>query len=67
MQFPPPTLVSKPDREYCPTCIVALGTMKADLVCGLDGEPTDRLNTEAANWLVNGQSSMVQFALPNFV
>lgn len=46
---------------YFPTSLVALRTLKAELIVGLSPDDVARLNAEDPAWLVNGRRGIIQF------
>jgi uncharacterized protein with ATP-grasp and redox domains len=48
---------------HFPAPIVALRTMKAELIVGLCAGAAERLRAEDAEWLVNGTHGIIQFAV----
>ncbi|MBR8826657.1 MAG: protein-glutamate O-methyltransferase family protein [Gomphosphaeria aponina SAG 52.96 = DSM 107014] len=48
--------------SYFPTPLVALRTLKSEIVCGLQPSLITRLNTEDTHWLTNGKRGVIQFA-----
>jgi hypothetical protein len=49
-------------RDF-PAPIVALRTMKAEVIVGLRAGEAERLRAEDAEWLVNGKRGVIQFAV----
>lgn len=47
---------------HFPAPVVALRTMKAELIVGLRAGVAERLDTEDAEWRVNGKRGVIQFA-----
>lgn len=46
-------------REFNPTNLVTLRTLKADLVVGLNNDIIDKLNNKNENWMVTGQYGVI--------
>lgn len=49
---------------YFPTPVVALRTMKAQVIVGLRAGEAERLDAEDAEWWINGKRGVIQFAVP---
>ena len=47
--------------SYFPMPLVALRTLKSELVCGLQSSQVEALNAQDPNWLINGQRGLIQF------
>jgi hypothetical protein len=47
---------------YFPAPVVALRTLKAELIVGLRAGAAERLDAEDAEWRVNGRRGVIQFA-----
>jgi hypothetical protein len=48
--------------DYFPAPLLALRTMKAETVAGLEQAQVDRLEQEDPDWMVNGRWGLLQFA-----
>ncbi len=59
-----PTTQFEDTVAHFPAPIVALRTLKAELIVGLRAGQPERLRAEDAEWLVNGKRGVIQFALP---
>ena len=59
----PPTTPFEQATRYFPTRLVALRTLKAEIVVGLKPGEVERLCTEDPSWLVNGKRGVVQARL----
>lgn len=46
-------------RDFNPTNLVTLRTLKADVVVGLDNDTINKLNTKDKNWMVTGQYGVI--------
>jgi uncharacterized protein with ATP-grasp and redox domains len=57
-----PTARFEDTIAHFPAPIVALRTMKAELIVGLRAGEAERLHTLDAEWLVNGKRGVIQFA-----
>ena len=47
---------------FSPTSVVALRTLKADLVCGLKEGTAERAAKESEKWMVNGEYAVIQIS-----
>ncbi|KAI6656790.1 Protein-glutamate O-methyltransferase-like [Oopsacas minuta] len=48
---------------FSPTNLLALRTLKADLVCGITQETADRAAKESDRWMVNGEYAVIQISI----
>lgn len=56
----PPTTPFAEATKYFPAPLVALRTLKAEIIVGLRPGEAERLDTEDRSWLVNGRRGVVQ-------
>ena len=49
-------------KGFCPTNILSLRTLKADVVAGLDEGQAEHLSAEDKDWMINGNWGVIQFA-----
>ncbi|HYL81921.1 MAG TPA: damage-control phosphatase ARMT1 family protein [Candidatus Acidoferrum sp.] len=56
----PPTMQFAEATKYFPAPLVALRTLKGEIIVGLKPGEGERLQTEDPSWLVNGQRGVVQ-------
>jgi len=59
----PPTTPFEQATAYFPAPLVALRTMKAELIVGLDETEAERLWEDDPKWMVNGQRGLIQARL----
>jgi uncharacterized protein with ATP-grasp and redox domains len=59
----PPTASFAAVTNYFPAALVALRTLKAEIIVGLQPGQAERLQTEDPAWLVNGQRGIIQSRL----
>jgi hypothetical protein len=59
----PPTASFERATRYFPTRLVALRTLKAEIIVGLEPGEAERLRAEDPSWLVNGKRGVVQARL----
>ena len=59
----PPTTSFAQATGYFPAPLVALRTLKAEIIVGLRSGEAERLQTEDPAWLVNGKRGVVQASL----
>jgi hypothetical protein len=59
----PPTTPFEQATRYFPTRLVALRTLKAEIIVGLKPGDAERLHAEDPSWLVNGRRGVVQARL----
>ena len=59
----PPTTAFAQATGYFPAPLVALRTLKAEIIVGLRSGEAERLQTEDPAWLVNGKRGVVQASL----
>lgn len=59
----PPTTSFERVTRYFPTRVVALRTLKAEIIVGLKPGDAERLRAEDPSWLVNGRRGVVQARL----
>jgi hypothetical protein len=59
----PPTTAFGQATAYFPTPLVALRTMKAELIVGLDEGRAEQLRKVDPEWMVNGRRGLVQARL----
>jgi hypothetical protein len=59
----PPTTSFAQSTGYFPAPLVALRTLKAEIIVGLRSGEAERLQTEDPAWLVNGKRGVVQASL----
>ncbi len=59
----PPTTPFAAATAYFPAPLVALRTMKAELIVGLGAGDIERLQEQDPNWMVNGQRGLIQARL----
>lgn len=62
----PPTTPFAEVTRYFPAPLVALRTLKAEIIVGLRSGEAKRLNAEDGSWLVNGRRGVVQAKLRRF-
>jgi hypothetical protein len=56
----PPTVPFGETVAYFPAPVVALRTLKSDVVVGLTGDAVSRLDAEAPDWRVSGRYGLIQ-------
>ena len=61
----PPTTPFDAIVGSLPTRVLALRTLKSEVVAGLDAATVDRLETDDPEWRINGEWGVVQFAAPD--
>ena len=61
----PPTAPFSQITGYFPAPLVALRTLKAEIIVGLAPGRAERLAAEDREWLVNGRRGVIQARLPN--
>ena len=61
----PPTASFSQVTGYFPAPLVALRTLKAEIIVGLAPGRAERLTGEDREWLVNGRRGVIQARLPN--
>jgi hypothetical protein len=59
----PPTTPFEHATAYFPARLVALRTMKAELIVGLPAGEAERLREQDPEWMVNGQRGLIQARL----
>ena len=59
----PPTTPFEGATAYFPAPLVALRTMKAELIVGLDEGQAERLCEQEPEWMVSGRRGLIQARL----